>query len=175
MVRPSLRTGPAGPSARLAGGVLAAQARRRLSLLAAGALVVLAAAGTHVAHAAAATADDALYRDLGGSAGIQQIVDDFVPRLVADPRLHSFFAKANLDHLREGLVAQFCQVSGGPCTYQGPSMAVAHQDFDIRQADFNALVEDLQEALDAQGIRFAVQNRLLAKLAPMHRDIVNTP
>jgi hemoglobin len=35
------------------------------------------------------------------------------------------------------------------------------------------LVEVLQQAMDAQGIAFGVQNRLLARLAPMHRDIVN--
>ena len=28
--------------------------------------------------------------------------------------------------------------------------------------------------MDQQGIPFTVQNRLLARLAPMHRDIVNT-
>jgi hemoglobin len=40
-------------------------------------------------------------------------------------------------------------------------------------ADFNALVEDLQLAMDDSEIPFATQNRLLAILAPMERDIVN--
>jgi hemoglobin len=31
----------------------------------------------------------------------------------------------------------------------------------------------LQRSMDAQGIGFTVQNRLLARLAPMHRDVVN--
>jgi len=47
-----------------------------------------------------------------------------------------------------------------------------HADLTIDQADFNALVEVLQDAMDAQGIPFAQQNRLLALLAPMHREIV---
>jgi hemoglobin len=29
--------------------------------------------------------------------------------------------------------------------------------------------------MDAQGIPFSAQNKLLARLAPMHRDIVNAP
>ena len=45
----------------------------------------------------------------------------------------------------------------------------------ITRANFNALVEVLQEAMDAQGVPFGVQNRLLSQLAPMHRDIINTP
>ena len=43
---------------------------------------------------------------------------------------------------------------------------------DITKAHFNALVEVLQAAMAAQGIAFAQQNRLLALLAPMHRDII---
>jgi hemoglobin len=139
---------------------------------AAGSLLIALAAS--LAARPARAADDALFQAFGGKPGLVRLVDDFVPRLVADPRLHTFFEKADLEHLKEGLVAQFCEVSGGGCAYGGPTMAVAHQDMEIRTSDFNALVEDLQHAMDAQGLPFATQNRLLAKLAPMHREIVNT-
>jgi hemoglobin len=43
---------------------------------------------------------------------------------------------------------------------------------DINKGHFNALVEVLQVSMDAQGIPFAQQNRLLALLAPMHRDVI---
>mgnify|MGYP002140532904 CR=1 FL=1 len=33
-------------------------------------------------------------------------------------------------------------------------------------------LDDLQDALDAAGVPFALQGELLALLAPMHRDIV---
>jgi hemoglobin len=54
-------------------------------------------------------------------------------------------------------------------------MKSVHADFEIRKGDFNALVEVLQQAMDAQGIAFTAQNRMLARLAPMHRDIINRP
>jgi hemoglobin len=54
-------------------------------------------------------------------------------------------------------------------------MKKAHSGFDINRSHFNALVEVLQLSMDARGIPFRVQNRLLARLAPMHREIVNTP
>jgi len=44
---------------------------------------------------------------------------------------------------------------------------------DIGRANLDALVEVLQQAMDAQVIPFNAQNKLLAQLAPMHRDIVN--
>ena len=126
------------------------------------------------AHAQSAPAvDDTLFRALGAQPGIAAIVDDFVPRLVADPRMSEFFKKANQAHLKQMLSEQFCVVSGGPCVYTGLPMKTAHQDMDISKGDFNALVEVLQASMDAQHLPFATQNRLLARLAPMHRDIVN--
>jgi hemoglobin len=51
-------------------------------------------------------------------------------------------------------------------------MKTAHADLDIRKGDFNALVEVLQQAMDARGIPFRAQNQLLAQLAHMHRDVI---
>lgn len=42
----------------------------------------------------------------------------------------------------------------------------------IAKKDFNVLVEVLQPSMDDASIPFTTQNRLLALLAPMHRDIV---
>ena len=70
---------------------------------------------------------------------------------------------------------QLCEVSGGPCRRGGKDMKKAHSGVDITTSDFNAMVEVLQASMDAQGIGFRTQNQLLARLAPMHRDIVNAP
>jgi hemoglobin len=114
----------------------------------------------------------ALYQAFGEKAGLVKLMDDFVPRLQADPRLAEAFKKANVANLKSQLVIQICQVSGGPCEYKGPDMKVAHSNMDITKTDFNALVEVLQKSMDAQGIAFSSQNQLLAKLAPMHRDVI---
>lgn len=52
-------------------------------------------------------------------------------------------------------------------------MKRAHEDLGISRRDFNALVEILQQAMEAKAIPFAAQNGMLARLAPMHRDIVS--
>ena len=140
-----------------------------LAIVALGTALTLGAAGAQ----SAAAADDTLFRALGARPGIDAIVDDFVPRLVADPRTSEFFRKTNQAHLKQMLEEQFCVVSGGPCVYTGLPMKTAHQDMDIAKGDFNALVEVLQASMDAQHVPFATQNQLLARLAPMHRDIVN--
>ncbi|MBE7941217.1 MULTISPECIES: group 1 truncated hemoglobin [Ramlibacter] len=122
--------------------------------------------------ASAQSADASLYQHLGEKPGIERLMNDFVTRLAADARTGPFFAKANLPHLKEQLTDQVCQVSGGPCEYGGADMKTAHADMDIRKGDFNALVEVLEQAMDAQGIAFADQRQLLARLAPMHRDVI---
>jgi hemoglobin len=116
--------------------------------------------------------DNSLYIALGGQSGITQLSDDFVKRLVADKRLAPFFEKTNLPHFKLQLADQFCAVSGGPCVYKGADMKSAHANFDIAKADFNALVEILQKSMDAKAIPFKEQNKLLALLAPMHREVI---
>lgn len=118
--------------------------------------------------------DDSLYQAFGGQPGLVKMMDDFMLRLLADKRMNPFFKDADQKHVKEQLVVQLCQVSGGPCKLSGPDMKKAHDGMDITRGDFNALVEVLQLSMDAQGISFSVQNRMLALLAPMHRDIVNT-
>lgn len=127
------------------------------------------------ALAPAQAADDTLYQQLGARPGLVRLMDDFMVRLLADARMRPFFKDADQAALKKQLVLQFCEVSGGPCRRNGPTMKEAHDGMDITRGDFNALVEVLQDAMDAQGVPFPAQNRLLARLAPMHRDIINTP
>jgi hemoglobin len=131
-------------------------------------------AGTAQAQTAAAP-DDTLYQQLGAQPGLIRLMDDFMTRLLADSRMGPFFKDVDHQHVKAELVTQFCEISGGPCKRKGPDMKKAHLGMDITKSNFNALVEVLQHSMDAQGIPFTTQNKLLAKLAPMHRDIINTP
>lgn len=115
---------------------------------------------------------DALFQQLGGKPGLARLSDDLVERLWADSRTGPFFKESSKKHIRTQLADQFCEVSGGPCRLDSPDMKKVHEAMAIGKGDFNALVEVLQAAMDAQGIPFTTQNRLLAQLAPMHRDIV---
>lgn len=114
-----------------------------------------------------------LYDAFGGQAGIRALMNDFVTRLKADPRLAEAFKEANAANLSQQLADQVCQLAGGPCVYNGPTMKEAHNNMDVTRADFHALVEVLQSSMDARGVPFARQNQLLALLAPMHRDVIN--
>lgn len=136
--------------------------------------------GTITAHADQnpAPADPALrpvFDQFGGKAGLASLMDDLMINLVDDSRTRPFFATANQTHIKQELTDQFCVILGGPCTYTGKSMEQAHAKLVIDRAQFNALVEDLQKAMDKHNIPFRAQNKLLEKLAPMSRAIITKP
>ncbi len=143
-------------------------------------LALLLAAFPSYAHPTAATApivsnDGKLFAEFGGREGLVKIVDDLFVNVDADPRINTFFEPAKREQTKARLVEQFCVVLGGGCTYTGKDMKAAHKDLGIQKADFNALVENLQKAMDTNGVPFSAQNKLLAALAPQHRDIVEKP
>jgi hemoglobin len=115
---------------------------------------------------------DALWRAFHETAGVARIVDDLVARNQADSRISDIFKGQDMVRLRRTLKEQFCYLLGGGCTYTGRDMKAAHKNLGIQRADMAALVENLQAAMRREGVSFAAQNRLLAKLAPMHRDVV---
>lgn len=116
--------------------------------------------------------DGSLYAAFGGHDGLVKLMDDFMVILLADPRTKDFFVAVDQAHVKQELVSQVCAVTGGGCVYTGKDMKVIHAKLGIHQEDFLALVEDLQKAMDMNHIPFAAQNKLLAALAPQHRDIV---
>jgi len=118
-------------------------------------------------------AEDVLFADMGGQAGIDKIVDASVDNYLADDRIKAIFDESNIDRLRAEFKVQFCQVAGGPCAYKGHDMTEAHKGLHLTNADFNAVVEDLQGAMDKVGVPFTVQNRFLARLAPMQHQVVS--
>lgn len=113
-----------------------------------------------------------VFDQFGGKAGLAAVVDDFMANNLANPRTRRFFTDIDRAHVKAQLVDQFCVILGGPCTYTGKNMEQAHRGLDIHRSEFDALVENLQKAMDKHAIPFRAQNKLLAKLAPMHREIV---
>lgn len=124
------------------------------------------------AFAQLAPVDDSTFQGLGGKPGIQKIVATFVPLILADARIKESFKDSDIKNLTMRLEEQFCALSGGPCTYQGKDMVEIHDGLNITNAQFNALAEDLQLAMEQVGVAPRAQNKLMARLAPMQRGIV---
>lgn len=112
-----------------------------------------------------------LYDVLGGKVVMDQVIVDMLDLALADPRMAPIFVDSDMERLEKLLIIHICHIADGPCGYDGQDMRRAHDGLGIRTLHFNTLVENLQQAMDDQDIPFRTQNRLLARLAPMHDDV----
>ena len=123
-----------------------------------------------------------LFERLGGETGVAAIVDDFVDRVIADPRTNwerkgvkrggvlGIGGKAaewspteeNVAALKLHL-AQFVGVAtGGPIEYEGRGMGEVHHGMKITNAEFDASIGALKATLDALKVPIDEQKELLA-------------
>ena len=108
----------------------------------------------------------------GGRDGIDQIAARTVELSEADPRIASIFVSHDMVRLKRTLGEQFCYLLNAGCDYTGRDMKTAHTGMGVRRADLNALVENLQTAMNEADVPFSAQNKLLAKLAPMSGEVI---
>jgi hemoglobin len=135
-------------------------------ILRAGQAIVLLVAMT-VAHAS-----PTLYERIGGEAKLKATVDEFSNIILADDRINFTFADSDMNKFKKLLFEQICALTQGPCTYTGRNMYEAHKKLNLNNAQFNALAEDLYIAFDRVHVPYRLQNKVVALLAPMQRDIV---
>jgi hemoglobin len=137
-----------------------------------GALPALIALLALTAASFDAHASTSLYESMGGEAVLRSAVDHFADNIIADDRINFTFAEADMAKFKRLLFEQFCNLSGGPCSYTGRDMRTAHEKLKLNTAEFNALAEDLYLGLGQAGVPYRLQNKLMALLAPMQRQIV---
>jgi hemoglobin len=119
-----------------------------------------------------------LYERLGGVYSIATVIDDFIDRVMADPRLNAN-PRVNEAHHRvppagfKYLVTEMvCWAAGGPQKYTGQSMKDSHQELLIKPAEWDAFLEDLQQTLDKFTVPKAEQAEIRAIVASTQADIV---
>ncbi|WGI27009.1 group 1 truncated hemoglobin [Halomonas alkaliantarctica] len=113
-----------------------------------------------------------LYERLGGQNTIDTVVENLLYRIADDPEVVVFFTNTNIDLFAASLASQLCDVSNGPCRYEGPPMDRAHQHMGLTDVHFNRLVEHLDAAMQEEGIALGARNELLGRLAPMYEDVM---
>ena len=129
-----------------------------------------------------ADAKKSLFDRLGAEEGINLIVEDWINRSLADPRVNwerkglkqggvSFNRGKSLEWKSDPgrvaqmkkHIAQFISVAtGGPAKYEGREMKEAHAGMRISNAEFDASVGDLKASMDKLGLPTEEQKELLA-------------
>jgi truncated hemoglobin YjbI len=93
------------------------------------------------------------------------VSDDFIGRLAADKQLARFLVGMSDNskaHLRQLVVDQLCQATGGPCVYIGRDMKTAHKGLGITGSDWDLTVKALVGSLDKFKVPPKEKDELLA-------------
>jgi len=95
----------------------------------------------------AARADDTLFQDLGGRDAIVKIASDTTDNFLADEPHQGDLRQPNMDRFRRLLGSSLPGRRRG-VRHTGRNMHDSHKGLHLTNADFNAVVEDLQKAMD---------------------------
>jgi hemoglobin len=127
------------------------------------------------------TTERTLYERLGGENAIRAVIDDFVARTAANPKVN-FTRKGMpaewkatpeaMDRLKKMLVDLTGMATGGPQRYTGKDLKESHRDMRITQDEFDATVADLKASLDKFNVGAREQEELLAIVRSKAGDIV---
>src|SRR5213596_4175849 len=121
-----------------------------------------------------------LYERLGGAYAIAVVVDDFIDRIMVDPRLN---ANPRVDEAHHRVSAQgfkyyvtemVCWAAGGPQTYSGRPMAELHRDLLISSEEWDAFMDDFGQTLTRFGVPERESAELVAIVESTKDDIVTS-
>ena len=124
------------------------------------------------------SAQKSLYDRLGGVYAIAAVIDDFINRIMDNPRLnanpkvdeaHHRVSRAGFKYLVTEMV---CGATGGPQQYTGRSMRDSHVHLDITENEWQVFLADLQACLDHFAVPKAEQGELFALVDSTKSDIV---
>lgn len=119
-----------------------------------------------------------LYERLGGIYAIAAVVDDFVDRIMVDPRLnanplvdeaHHKVPKAGFKYLVTEMVGW---ATGGPQKYTGKSMRESHEHLKITPGEWESFLDDFRQTLNKFQVPAAEQAELFAIVDSTYADIV---
>jgi hemoglobin len=119
-----------------------------------------------------------LFERLGGSPGIEQIVDHVAGRHLENPVIAARFRPfldepQKLQALKEHL-ARFLEMgSGGPQRYAGRDMRSAHLGMNISPAEYMAAIDDILGALAQVGMDEQTRKDVLAIAWSLKGDIIH--
>jgi len=121
-----------------------------------------------------------LFERLGGVYPIAVVVDDFIDRIMVDPRLN---ANPRVDEAHHRVSAQgfkyyvteqVCWAAGGPQTYSGRSMVDTHRELLISGEEWDAFMDDFDQTLAKFSVPEHESGELVAILESTKDDIVTS-
>ena len=125
-----------------------------------------------------AAEEPSLYERLGGLPAISLAVSEFMDAFMGDPLIFSNPAVKERKTPQVAPLIQYqvttlvCEVTGGPCSYQGPDLKTAHHGLNVSAEEWDRMVEIFVDTLDKLEVPERESEELLAILGSTRGDIV---
>lgn len=121
---------------------------------------------------------NSLYERLGGSSGINALVEDIVAKHMENPVIRARFrpyleTPDKLAVTKKHLCAFLEAGSGGTAKYTGRSMPDAHRGMNINEAEYMAATDDILAVLRQHQIDEQTQKDVLAIAYSLKGDILH--
>jgi hemoglobin len=119
-----------------------------------------------------------LFQRLGGSSGIEMLVEEVVALHMRNPVIGARFrpymeVQEKLAIVKKHLCAFLEAGSGGPTQYVGRSMIDAHRGMNISEAEYMAAVDDIMAAMRKRELDEQTQKDILAIAYALKSDILH--
>jgi hemoglobin len=122
-----------------------------------------------------------LYDRLGGVYNIAVVVDDFIDRIMVDPRLNANPRVDEAHHrvtppgFKYYVTEMVCWAAGGPQVYSGRPMDESHRHLEITEDEWRAFMDDFAQTLSKFQVPEAERTELTAIVEGTKEEIVTAP
>lgn len=115
-----------------------------------------------------------LFERLGGEPVAREIVSDIWDNHGKNPIVKNRFQYSDPVYVKQKVYEIFAMATGADVEYTGQDMKTTHATMNISEMEFNAVVDDIMDALDENNIAAQEKNEVLAILWSVRPDVVNS-
>jgi hemoglobin len=125
------------------------------------------------------TTNVSVYEAVGGEETFRRLTHLFYQGVAADPQLRAVYPSKDLGPAEEHLRLFLIQYWGGPATYNElrghPRLRMRHRHFKIGEAERDAWLRHMRDALDQIGLEPTLDAQLWDYLVMAAHSLVNAP
>lgn len=96
--------------------------------------------------------EESLYERLGGEDKIRKIATDILDLHLDNDTVRVRYQDSDREKVIQRVTEFICAGTGGPQEYTGKDMVTTHRGMNINEAEYIAVIDDIMEALDKNGI-----------------------
>jgi len=117
--------------------------------------------------------DATLYERLGGEDKIRTIAADIFDKHLNNVAVRARYVDSDRDRVIRLVTEFICMGTGGPQEYTGKGMLAAHRGMNINEHEFLAVIDDIMDALEKNGVGEREKQEMLSIAYSLKGEIIH--